>query len=1041
MSVILTSVGGILSLLDEPNDQLISFSLKKLVSPYEGGLNPGDTLAGAGSVGGMSLLDVFWHEIANKDTLVRIEELSEDKTFPDHELASLVCSKVYYHLGAFDVALRFALGAGKLFDVNQRSEYVETIIAKCIDSYTQKKVSGEASEEIDPRQEAIVNQMFDRCFRDGQFRQAMGIAIETHRMDIFVDSIKKSREGRDSMLSYAFRVVMTLIPSRSYRNELLKQLINLYRESDAQTPDFVQMVQCLIFLDDTDTVAGILETLSQGTKDDILMAYQIAFDLYESATQQFLNNILQAIKRTAPIPAAIEGKPLPATSSTEASGEAMEVEGEGGEASEDAKPEAEKNPEKSAVQEPKIEDLSDKQRAQQSTLEKLGQILSGSKSIFVHLQFLIRNDKSDLLILKQTKDAVRVSICHTATVIANGFMHSGTTHDSFLRDNLDWLSRATNWAKLSATASLGVIHRGHEKDSLALMQTYLPKDSASGTGYAEGGGLYALGLIHANHGADITDYLIGQLKEGSNEPLRHGGCLGLGLAAMGTHRADVYEQLRSNLYQDDAVTGEAAGLALGLVELGSKSEDAIRDMVAYAQETQHEKILRGLAVGIGLVMYGRLEEADPLIESLCNDKDAILRRSGMYTIAMAYCGTGNNKAIKRLLHVAVSDVNDDVRRAAVMSLGFLLFKTPEQCPGLVSLLSESYNPHVRYGAAMALGIACAGTGSKRALALIEPMTNDSVNYVRQGALIASALILIQHTETTCPKVKHFRSMYSRYIGEKHEDVMAKFGAILAQGIIDAGGRNVTVSLQSRTGHTNMMAVVGMLVFTQYWYWFPLSHFLSLAFTPSCVIGLNENLDMPVMKIKSNAKPATYAYPPPLEEKKKEDKEKVATAVLSITAKQKKKDAAAAKKAAGGGTSGAASSSDKPEKMDVEEEKKDAGSEKKDKVEGAGEKKEATDPKKDEEKKEEKKPDPTFDVLNNPARVMKPQLQVISLEQPARYKPVKDISIGGIIMMKKIDGEGGAADEEEEIVKPVEIKRELGDVEEEPEPPEPFEYTE
>ena len=36
----------------------------------------------------------------------------------------------------------------------------------------------------------------------------------------------------------------------------------------------------------------------------------------------------------------------------------------------------------------------------------------------------------------------------------------------------------------------------------------------------------------------------------------------------------------------------------------------------------------------------------------------------MYTIAMAYAGTGNNKAIRKLLHVAVSDVNDDVRRAA-----------------------------------------------------------------------------------------------------------------------------------------------------------------------------------------------------------------------------------------------------------------------------------------------------------------------------------------------------------------------------------------
>ena len=132
--------------------------------------------------------------------------------------------------------------------------------------------------------------------------------------------------------------------------------------------------------------------------------------------------------------------------------------------------------------------------------------------------------------------------------------------------------------------------------------------------------------------------LIGQVK--------HGGWLGLGLAAMGTHRSDVYEQLKFCLYQDDAVTGEAAGIAIGLCEFGSKCAEAIEAMVAYAQETQHEKILRGLAVGIALVMYGRLEEADPLITSLMNDKHAILRRSGMYTIPMAYAGTGNNAAIR-----------------------------------------------------------------------------------------------------------------------------------------------------------------------------------------------------------------------------------------------------------------------------------------------------------------------------------------------------------------------------------------------------------
>merc|ERR1719451_223314 len=223
--------------------------------------------------------------------------------------------------------------------------------------------------------------------------------------------------------------------------------------------------------------------------------------------------------------------------------------------------------------------------------------------------------------------------------------------------------------------------------------------------------------------------------------------------------------------------------------------------------------------------------------------------------------------------------------------------------------------------------------------------------------------MIQHTEATCPKVKDFRALYAKIITDKHEDVMVKLGAIFAQGIIDAGGRNVTVSLQSRTGHTNMLGVVGMLVFTQYWYWFPLSHFLSLAFQPTAIIGLNHNLDMPVAQFKSSAKPSMYGYTPNIEEKKKEDKEKVATAVLSITAKQKKKNAEKGKK-------------DGEEKMDIDEDKKEV-----------------------EEKKKE--PEPNFEMLSNPARVMKAQLKVISLED-ARYRPMKDLSIGGIVMLNRTD---------------------------------------
>ncbi|XP_055381283.1 26S proteasome non-ATPase regulatory subunit 1 [Condylostylus longicornis] len=1019
----ITSAAGIISLLDESQPEIKIFALKKLDN----------------------IVDEFWPEIS--ESIEKIEMLHEDRGFPENKLAGVVASKVFYHLGSFEDALTYALGAGDLFDVNSRNEYTETIIAKCIDFYIAQRVAfienNKEAKSVDSRLEAIVNRMIQRCLDDGQYRQALGIALETRRMDIFEAAIMKS-DDVNGMLAYAYQVTMSLIQNRGFRNEVLRCLVDLYR--NLSTPDYVNMCQCLIFLEDPLAVAEVLDKLTRSSVEhNNLMAYQIAFDLYESATQQFLGQVLQALKATAPIPGA-----LPSTFKPQGQNESKSDEEKAKEKEQrdlligDAK-ESEHSTDGIDGTDIKfkrtVDSLNDSEKVHQKNIEKLISILSGEISIGLQLQFLIRSNHADLQILRSTKEAVRVSICHTATVIANAFMHSGTTSDQFLRDNLDWLARATNWAKLTATASLGVIHRGHEADSLALMQSYLPKEAGPSSGYSEGGGLYALGLIHANHGTNIIDYLLQQLKDAQNENVRHGGCLGLGLAAMGTHRQDLYEQLKFNLYQDDAVTGEAAGIAMGMVMLGSKNSQAIEDMVSYAQETQHEKILRGLAVGISLTMFARLEEADPLVTSLSTDKDPVLRRSGMYTIAMAYGGTGSNKAIRKLLHVAVSDVNDDVRRAAVTAIGFILFRNPEQCPSVVSLLAESYNPHVRYGAAMALGIACAGTGLREAISLLEPMVKfDPVNFVRQGALIASAMILIQHTDQTCPKVSFFRQLYSEVITNKHEDVMAKYGAILAQGIIDAGGRNCTLSLQSRTGHTNLQAVVGALVFTQYWYWFPLAHCLSLAFIPTCLIGLNSDLKMPKMEFKSAAKPSLYAYPAPLEEKKSEEREKVATAVLSIAARQKRREIADKKD---------------DDKMEVDEEVKDVLKECKDekckKETDKKDEKTTTEKKKDDkktdenksldkkedERKDEKKkePEPAFEILQNPARVMRQQLKVISVPEGQSYVALKDVTIGGIIVLQH------TGKSEQELVEPVSAYGPKNEDVKEPEAPEPFEYIE
>lgn len=92
-------------------------------------------------------------------------------------------------------------------------------------------------------------------------------------------------------------------------------------------------------------------------------------------------------------------------------------------------------------------------------------------------------------------------------------------------------------------------------------------------------------------------------------------------------RVELYEALRDTLFQDSSVAGEASGYAMGLVMLGSGSQTALDEMLQYAHETQHEKIIRGLAIGIAFLMYGRAEQADSVIDQLLADKVSELLQS------------------------------------------------------------------------------------------------------------------------------------------------------------------------------------------------------------------------------------------------------------------------------------------------------------------------------------------------------------------------------------------------------------------------------
>ena len=150
-----------------------------------------------------AIVDVQWAEVCESLTL--IEELSEDTSFPAADLAAAIASKCFFHLQSYSDSLKLALSAGKYVDIAQKNEYIDTLLATCIDEYKEKRLHKENSTEetktdetevIDPRMEDIIEKLFLRCYNDGCYEQAIGVALDTRRIDKLEEVCQKGKTRR-----------------------------------------------------------------------------------------------------------------------------------------------------------------------------------------------------------------------------------------------------------------------------------------------------------------------------------------------------------------------------------------------------------------------------------------------------------------------------------------------------------------------------------------------------------------------------------------------------------------------------------------------------------------------------------------------------------------------------------------------------------------------------------------------------------------------------------------------------------------------------
>ncbi|CAJ1030076.1 putative HEAT repeat/26S proteasome regulatory subunit RPN2 C-terminal domain containing protein [Leishmania utingensis] len=992
MTQVLSSAKAVLALLSEEENLVVLFALKRL----------------------SSLMDTFWHEVSAK--LPLIEELAASEKLADEtrRLASLVASQVYFHLGDYSNSVKHALAAGTAFDATTRSLFTDTILSRCIDTYVVYQETPESErEELPPKLEELFVSLTKSWVLENEttadLKEMVGFTVRALRLDFLEKVLRQSLSKTHSaeILNFTFYVANVLLQDITFRRKVLRLLADLYTDGLA-TIDYYSLAHCLLFLGDVEATSNLICGLWRGGSRAV--AFQLAFDLFEYGNQEYLSGVVAHLGKQLGVSEQALGAVQSVPSASDAVGTAVAV------------PAPATLPSSAPTTTDDASGAASIAAVAESPEHKLLSVLSGQVTTSLHVKFLYARCVADVYVLTHIKKMTdpRNSVIHNATVVANALMYSGTTMDGFLRDNMKWLGAAQHWAKFTAVASTGAIHRGHTEEAMRVLEQYLPKGASVPTlPYQEAGALYALGLIYSPLGATRDRKTLKYLEENlqkfsTNVQMVHGASLGIGLTAMKLQDESLYDALFTCVTGMDAVAAEGASVGVGMLMLGSGNDIVVQSLknVAY-EENQKEKIIRGVCMAMALINLGREDEALLLAEELLESGDPWVRLGGCFVLGLAYAGTENAKTIEKLLNITVKDMSDDVRRTAVTMIGFLTFKDPNLCLDLIRVLVDSYSPHVRYGVAMALAVSAAGTGNVAVIDVLWDMLEDIVDYVRQGAAMALAMVMVQLTEKENSKVKDFRLLLEKKIEDRNEGRCSKFGYVLASGLLDAGGRNCTFALHKQR-HRLDKAVVGVFMFLQYWYWYPYLLMITLAMQPTCIIGLNESLELPEYTFKSKAPPSTYAVPKSVLQEKRVKASEVQAVVLSTT---RKEEELRQRRHQGPGGPGLPAGTSATGAAGGDGAAAEAGSKKNGDKDSTGASAEAAEQ------------ESTVEILHNPARVTAHQFAVISHDVDPRYVPLKPKPMG-ICLLKDTKPEMGA----EVLVAPVVLSDR-----DEARVPEPFSY--
>lgn len=395
-----------------------------------------------------------------------------------------------------------------------------------------------------------------------------------------------------------------------------------------------------------------------------------------------------------------------------------------------------------------------------------------------------------------------------AAGFVNAFVNAGFGSDKMMlvgKDKDSWVWKTKDEGMMSTVASLGTLLLWDVENGLDQVDkyTYLEEEQI------QAGAYLAIGIMNTNVKSDSEPamaLLADPDKLAHKNPLiRVATIMGLGLAYAGSCREDLRDML-VNIISDPEESmrvSAMAALACGMIFVGSSNSEVSEAIVTTLLDEEsgsrlNDKWSRFLALGLGLLYFGRQEEVDVILETLKAVEHPMAKPTAVLAEICAWAGTGAVLKIQELLHICNEHIEDGEEKKgeellqAYAVLGIGLIAMGEDVGQEMVLRHFGHLMHygeanIRRAVPLAMGLISPSNPQMKVYDTLSRYSHDNDNEVAINAIFAMGLLGAGTNNARLAQL--LRQLASYY----HRDQESLFMVRIAQGLLHMGKGTLSVS--------------------------------------------------------------------------------------------------------------------------------------------------------------------------------------------------------------------------------------------------------